>query len=165
MIRNVGSLTILLGSACLAGCVSVQLPQMEGKRAQEVQYSAPSAPFSILESGAADKAWLSGQTGNTISYLSDCAAKVDPELDQILDDTAQILESPAITERSSLQFNGRAARAALVDGKMDGVPVRLKLLVFKKNDCSYTISYTAKPSTFAAEITAFERFVTEFRAP
>lgn len=165
MIRTVGSLTILLASAVLAGCVSVQLPSMEGKRAQEVQYNAPSTPFSALEASAADKAWLSEKTGNTISFLSDCAAKVDPELDQILDDTAQILESPKISDRSSLEFNGRAARSALVEGKMDGVPVRLKLLVLKKNDCNYTLSYTAKPSTFDAEVAAFDRFVADFRAP
>lgn len=166
MIRNAGLLifSVSLISA-LSGCVSVSLPSMDGKRAQEVRFTAPSSPFKSLKTDSGDGAWISTRTGNTISYVSDCAAKIDPELDQILDDSAQILEKPEVSNRASLNYNGRAAKTALVNGSLDGIPVRLKLLVFKKNDCSYTLSYTAKPSTFDTEAASFEAFLSDFKAP
>lgn len=148
----------------LAGCVSVQLPSLDGTRASSVEFQAPASPFSQLKSDIADKAWMSSQTGNTISYLSDCGAKLDPSLDQLIDESAQSLDTPVV-KSEALTFNHRAAKIASVDGVVDGIPMKLKLLVLKKNDCNYTLSYTAKPSAYDREVQAFETFTQSFKAP
>lgn len=149
----------------LISCVSVQLPSSSGRKAERVEFQAPSSPFQAFKAEGADQAWVSERTGNTISYLSDCFSKIDPHIDQLLAESLNTLSKLKILEQSSPSYNGREARRATAEGELDGVPIRVRLLVLKKNDCNYTLSYTALPKNFEQEEKAFELFLERFKAP
>ena len=70
-----------------------------------------------------------------------------------------------IVSTENLQYNGREARQTISTGEVDGVPVQLALLIFKKNGCNYTLSYGGIQKQFTTELRQFEKFKTEFKAP
>lgn len=149
----------------LSGCVSVELPNSKTTSAKDVKWSAPGGPFKEIKATNSDKTWMSSSTGNTISFLSECGNTADPSL--------QILESESLSAIGKINpvsakvfdFNSRAARESVSSGEVDGVPVQLKLLVFKKNGCNYTLSYGGVLKNFAIEEKYFEDFKQNFKAP
>lgn len=151
---------LLLGS-----CVSVQLPGGKVTSAKDVSFSAPSSPFNEIKSDSSDKAWISGKTGNTISYLSECGGKNEPTLQQLESDSLSALNSLKVLKSEDTSFNGRAARQTLAQGFVDGVSVQLSLLVFKKNGCNYTLTYGGVEKNFQNELNTFENFKQNFKAP
>jgi len=152
-------LSLLLGS-----CVSVQLPGGKVTPAKGVEYTDPSSPFKDFKASNADKAWISEKTGNTISYLSECGGSNEPSLQQIESDSLSAITDVTV-DSHELMFNGRAARQSVSRGKIDGVPVKMELLVFKKNGCNYTLSYGGVEKQFETEQKYFEKFKENFKAP
>lgn len=156
---------LILGFGLISSCVNVSLPSGSGKKAERVRFEPPSAPFRVLNTPEADRAWVSDKTGNTISFLSDCEGRLDPSLKQLQSESLNVLTKLKIDDEKTFLYNGREALQATATGEVDGVAIRMKLLVLKKNDCNYTLTYTAVPKTFAEEIRAFDGFTKEFRAP
>ena len=149
----------------LGGCVSIELPGSKSKPAQNVAYNPPHAPFRDLKGGGFDKAWLSEKTGNTIAYISDCGNGNDPSLQQIEAESLSSLNNLQTLSSEEVSFNGRAALSSTSAGTLDGVPVRLSLLVFKKNGCNFTLSYGGTEKQFSSEVSQFEDFKRNFKAP
>jgi hypothetical protein len=147
------------------GCVSVNLPKSSGVKAEKVAYRAPASPFSEINSENADQAWISEKKGNTISYLSDCNNPVDPPLAQIEAETLAVLSDLKILNTERINFNSREALQTLAQGQVDGVVVRMKLVTFKKNSCSYTLVYGGLKRNFDSEMGHFDNFIKGFRAP
>lgn len=147
-----------------AACVSVKIPTSTGTKATGVKTEDPPSPYEEIKSPSADKAWLSGKTGNTISYLSDCNAG-DPTLQQLETESLMGLSKLKILDSKDTNFNGREALSTLAQGEVDGVSVKTELVVFKKNNCNYTLSYGGLTKNFDKERNAFQKFLEGFRAP
>ncbi len=159
------ALFLLLLYFLLNGCVSVNLPSSSGWKAPTVEFKAPPKPFVPMENKNADKAWISEKNGNTISYLSECGSPVDPPLQQIEADTLNFLENLKIISSDSKTFNGRESLETLAQGNVDGVPVKMRVLTFKKNNCSYSLVYGGVKDKFNSEVSYFEQFLKGFKAP
>lgn len=155
---------VCIMSLLLGSCVSVNLPGRKSVPAKGVEFSAPGAPYRAIKSVNSDKAWLSERTGNTISFASDCGG-ADPSLQQMETESLLALSNLEITSSETLMFNGREARKSVSAGTVDGVPVKLSLLVFKKNNCNYVLSYGGVAAQFDAETSYFENFIARFKAP
>jgi len=151
--------------AMTSSCVSVKLPTAAGTPAEDVVYSEPPAPFSEIKLSSGDKAWLSSATGNTLSFLSDCHGRTDPTLEQLASEPLAALEKLKILSSRQTPYNGREAQITEAQGEMDGVPVKTLLLVFKKNNCNYTLSYGGLSKNFDTEKKYFEKFTESFKAP
>ncbi len=148
-----------------SACVSVELPSSKSRKSTDMIYKAPAAPFEELKSDSADKVWLSTRTGNTISFLSECENSADPSLKQLETDSFSALGSPEIESTAHMSFNGREALQSTATGSVDGVAIKLKLLVFKKNNCSYTLSYGGVAKNFSFELKHFDEFTQGFKVP
>lgn len=157
-------LTVAFATA-LTACVSVQIPTGSAKKASDMTYEAPEKPFSEIQAKNSDRAWLSATTGNTISFLSECDASSDPSLEQIQSESLAALSDLQVENSQRLTYNSREALQTTAAGEVDGVPVKLKLLIFKKNNCNYTLSYGGVAKNFAAETSAFDHFVRNFKVP
>ena len=59
----------------------------------------------------------------------------------------------------------RDALRTRVHARLDGVAVRLELVVLKKNGCLFDLTYIAAPEVFAAGYADFERVVNGFDYP
>lgn len=162
MIRHLS--TLILASA-LTACVSVSLPSGAGKKSDNVRFNPPPAPFRALLAPSADQAWVSENTGNTISFLSDCEAKVDPPLAQLQAEALDVLDDRTTVEEKTVPFNGREALITTVVGDLDGVKVMMTVLTSKKNACNYTLMYTGVDTKFKAEKQTFMNFLDGFKAP
>jgi len=158
-------LVLLALSMALGACVSVNIPTTSGSPAKDVQFADPAEPFKDIKVKTADKAWLSARTGNTISFLSDCNAAVDPTLRQLENESLTVIDKLVIQTSKQVEFNGREALSTIAHGEVDGVAVKTQLLVFKKNNCNYTLSYGGLSKNFETENKYFQQFTESFKAP
>ena len=150
-----------------AGCVSVKLSTASDstKRATGVEYRAPGSPFGKIESIDVDAAWKNSRNGNTISYLSDCRDPSDPPLDNIVQGVLAGLTELHTDTKDTVNIQGREGRRVLATGKVDGVPSTIDLLVFKRNQCIYILTYLGVKTAFAATREEFNKFIQGFQAP
>ncbi len=156
----------LLCVASLTSCVSVSLsPPDEAKRASGVVFKNPHSRFSKESRQDVDAAWKNNANGNVISYLSDCKDPSDPSLDSILQGVLSGVSELQPVSRQTITHQAREARRVVVSGKVDGVPTMMDLMVFKRNQCIYILSYLGVQSSFAADQSQFNTFIEGFRAP
>lgn len=162
---RLATLIWLFISLFLTSCVSVSLGSHEIKRATGVSFSEPSTPFTKQSRKDVDGAWKNSRNGNMISYLSDCQDESDPALDYIVQGALTGVSELKFDKRDDLTIQGREGRRVLARGKVDGVPSAMDLLVFKRDNCIYILSYVGVQSAFGDNREQFNRFVEGFRAP
>ena len=100
-----------------------------------------------------------------ISYLTDCHDDSDPALDFIVQGALSGLSGLQYERKESPTVQGREARRVVASGKVDGVPSKIDLLAFKRDNCIYIISYVGVEKSFAENHSQFEKFMEGFRAP
>ena len=138
----------LLATLVLVNCVSVKLSERKVIKSSSTLYVIPSKPFYEVKNQHLDKAWQNKNTGGTISYLSDCNNPVDTSLDNILRGIISEIEHANVIESSQVTYNDRDALHAYVSGKVDGVNSQVELIIFKKNNCTYILTYAAAAKVF-----------------
>jgi hypothetical protein len=147
------------------GCVSVDISKSEVKKAAQVKIQNPSSPFQEFSSDTVDRGWRNNRNGNTISYVSDCGNPYDPSLESI---EAGVISGLTGLKRVSTEegfFNDRASRQSVFKGSVDGIPSQVQLLVFKKNNCIYVLSYIAVQKNYDTDLATFDKFLKGFVAP
>lgn len=148
----------------LSHCVSVKLNNTEVSPAKDIRFESPNSQiFSEIKVLSSDKAWISKSTGNTISYYSDCQKNSDPSLELMQSDAISVLENPKILQENQIEFNMRKAQESISEGSVDGVLIKMKILVFKKNGCNIIISYGGVKKNFNLELSEFQNFLTHFK--
>lgn len=149
----------------LASCVTVNLGSGKTTTAQGVSFNQPAKPFEPAAVKDADKAWQNKDNGNMISYLSTCNDSADPTLQAARGDFFNSVSNLKIIKENELIYNGREALATVAEGTVDGVKMRLELLLFKKNNCMYTLSYVALANSFNDNHEQYKQFAESFQAP
>lgn len=147
-----------------SGCVSVSLTSDKTVHASGVTFEAPPSPFKKVKNST-DAAWLSERTGNSIAYVSACESKAEVPLIQLESSALGSLDKAKIESSEETLFQDRAARATTASGSLDGVPMRISLLVFKKNNCDYTLIYGGVAKQFDSEFQYFDNFKRNFKVP
>jgi hypothetical protein len=161
--KTIAACSIILPLA--AGCVSLSLAPQTAEKSAGVKFDSPSEPFSQIRSTRADGAWRNSVNGNTISYLSTCNDSADSSLDSATQEMISELEQTQQIRSSRLPFNGREALDTEVDGRVEGVPTRMRVIVFKRNGCLFNINYIGLSSSFDDNRSHFDSFLKGFRAP
>lgn len=158
--------TLIFITLFLSSCVSVKLGTSdETKRATNVVYREPKAPFVKDDRTEVDASWRHPRNGNSISFLSDCKDPSDPPLDNIVQGVVVGLGDLNFESKETVTVQGREGRRVLASGKVDGVPSLIDLLVFKRNQCIYILTNVGVKSAFAENRADFAKFVEGFRAP
>lgn len=150
--------------ATATGCISVKLPgQQDVVRSSAVKVSFNQTDYEKLNVKWADQAWKHKKTGAVISYLSSCDA--DPQLESLFQEAFSAFDQFEIKDQRELTFNKRRALEGSANGMIDGVPVTLEILVFKKDDCYYTLSHSVQPTDFVTSHEDFKSFKNNFQVP
>ena len=149
----------------LSGCLSLNIGPAKPKKSDSVKYVAPPSPFRDFESTNADHAWVNKRNGNSISFLSVCHDPADPSLEMATQDLFNDLSNTQVLKTEHLSFSSREALRSEVKGEIDGVPTQISALVFKKNDCIYTLSYVGVVKAYPEDHIRFETFLSSFEAP
>jgi hypothetical protein len=148
----------------IVSCVSVQIPTTVVEKAKNVTFKAPAGLFKSAKSPSSDQMWVSSKTASTISYFTSCSSS-EPSLKAIRTNAFSSLEQVEVSKEESIQINEREGLKSNIDGSLEGVPVKVQFIVFKKNSCSYHLSYVALKQNFEKELDQFSSFVQSFRAP
>jgi hypothetical protein len=155
---------LALSLSVLPSCVSVQIPNAVIEKAKNVSVKAPASPFRSSKSPSADEMWVSHKTASTISYFTSCSSS-EPALKAIRTNAFASLEKVDVTKEEEVQINEREGLKSNIEGKMEGIPVKIQFIVFKKNSCSYHLSYVALKENFDKELDQFTNFVRSFKVP
>lgn len=159
-------LKMLMGLALLSlsACVSVSLKKEPIVRSDKYTFQNPSGNFKRIDPDNADHAWRNSKTGNTIAIISECSTSKDPELATLESESMEALSSSKILSSKTLNFNDREALRSVGEGNIDGVPVKIDVLNFKKSTCMYSLTYFGRSSSFANDQSEFENFIKGFKA-
>ena len=155
-------LSIICSACTISPKISPEILIPDTQKSQTVSYKAPQHPFTITQSDSADRAWINPATGSIISYQSICNESLDPNLETILQKFTSDLANKNFLKRTSMQYNGRQSERVLVSGQLDGIAVHLEFVFFKKNSCSYTLSFISLPEHFDKGTDAFNNFIKGF---
>lgn len=151
-------------TAALLGCVSVRLPgQKEVVKSTRVKAEFKASQYEKLNVSWADQAWQHQKTGAIISYFTECGS--DPSLDSLMHEALLALDKFEIESSQEITFNSRLAVERSVTGTIDGVPVNLEILVFKKDSCNYTLSHSSKSDQASISAPDFAEFKKNFKVP
>lgn len=151
----------LSGLLLLAACGAHR-----GAARLEGQYSLgdPGAGWTRVRPGGADQAWHNSKLGATIYADSNCGERFDDSPLGRLHESlvGGVAGKPEREETRTL--DGREALLRVVDGRVDGVPIRVGAVVLKKDACTYDMVYIASPERFDEGMDAFERVLSAFQA-
>jgi hypothetical protein len=148
-----------------SSCISVDVGIKPPAPSKGVVYRSPGPPFQPLAQTRADRAWKSRSSGNSISFHSSCHDPADPALETVLREMLNELQDLRTLRTQTVTFNAREAIDSEVEGRLDGIPTRIRSIVFKKNNCLYTISHIGLPASFEGDRERFDEFLAGFRAP
>lgn len=149
----------------MTSCVSVNLSGGKVKKADNVKYFEPQPPFLSIDNQQVDKGWQNKNNGNTIAFLSECNSKTEISLKMMETESLSSLANLKVLKSEVSSFNDRESLSTLAEGQVDGVQVKLQLLLFKKNDCNYTLSFVGRKKFFDKDSSIFQKFYEEFKAP
>lgn len=158
-------LIVGIGATTLTACISVNIGPKGPEKSKNVVALAPPAPYQALKGARADGAWQNPQDGNSISYLSTCNEQSDPSLEAATEELISAFGSTKTLSQKKLEFDGRDALDTEAEARVEGVPTKIRALVYKKNGCLYTLSLIGVSKSFGKGIPAFESFVRGFQAP
>ena len=160
----IAGFAVFAAASVMSACVSVNIGPKAGQKSSEVKFTAPPAPFEAIGNVAADGAWQNKKNGNTISFYSVCSDPADPAIDVVMRDLFAELNDLKTVHTANRTFDGREALDTEVEGRLDGVPTRIHAIVYKKNSCTYTVSYIGIPKSFEEDRGRFTNFLGNFRA-
>jgi hypothetical protein len=164
-IRIVVFYCLIIAVSSSLGCVSVNIGGKAPQKSHEMKYHAPASSFKEKHSPDVDDSWRHEKNGNTISILSECGDPTDPSLEQIHTGIISEIEKSQVLEKHHIDYNARDAIHSVVDGQVDGVQTRFELVVFKKNNCTYVLTYAAVATSFGDNQRDFADFVKGFQIP
>lgn len=150
----------------ISSCVSVKIPTggSDKVRAAGVEFVAPANPFSPVATELADQQWTSSKTGNSISYFTECKVRNEPSLEVLEKEVLSAIDQAEV-KREKLIYNDREALRIKALGRVDGVAVEIDSLIFKKNTCSYTLTFGGRKGSLKNEQSVFDSFLKDFKAP
>lgn len=154
---------LLLFFIPLCSCVSVKIASDGPKKSKDISLEAPNADFEKIKTEGADVTWLNKKNGNSISYYSECNLSNDISLQSIQNESFSALSEVNVTTTQNASFNERESLQTEAEASIDGVPIKISLLIFKKNGCNYTLTYAGRKEKFAQNQSEFKKFVKEFR--
>ncbi len=155
-------ISLLFGSL---SCISFSPSKAEKRIAKGVVFATPKNPYVEFHLESADHAWQNPQTGNTISYMSNCDGSGDQSLETLFDSSIEGIDNLKITDQRKTPFNLREALETSLLGKVDGVGIQARLIIFKKNNCTFNLSYIGSLSSYMKGYGDFANFVKEFKVP
>ena len=152
-------------SVLFTACVSVNLSTSgQIEKSKTVGFSEPAAPFQKFKIESVDRAWKNFKNGNSISFLSECQTVADPSLETLYRGIISSIDRSESVEKKLITYNEREALRTRAIGYVDGVKSQFELVIFKKNNCTYILSYVGTEKHFSQDSQQFEKFLSGFKA-
>lgn len=143
-------------------CVSSLFKAKPPTFSDEIQLTEPAPPFMKTKTSVFPS-WKSAATGNVIAIVSECnlnsANNNLTSLHQLID-TA--LEDVVLIKEESLLLYNKPALLRTVHAHLDGNPIEVQSVVFKKKSCSYAATLSGKQNNLVSDVAIFKKFINGF---
>lgn len=153
------SLTLFLA---LSACVSIDINPSKTTRADDYDYSSPGNPFEKIKAPEADYAWQSEKSGNTIAIITACNKNAEPSLKSLENDIQAAMTGTKVLSSQKLKLQNVDSLKTHVEGQVETATVQLLSYSLRRNNCSYSLTYVGRKSSFNGELSIFEKFVQGF---
>lgn len=160
--KTISLLLLLLGWA--GACASSSGTYRDGTFVRAgIRYhlDPPGTGWERVRFSGNDLAWTDGG-GRVIAVNSECEDHGDPPLKVLTDHLLIGFEQREVLSRNPVQLAGRAALHTSMLAQLDGVPVRLELLVLKKDGCVFDLTYLGPPDRTSQGLEPYHRLVDSF---
>ena len=141
---------MLLWLSLILGCQKQQPP----KRIYRV--SAPDKGWKEVKEGGADRAWYNADLQGVIYVDSNCKKRFE---DRDLEDSYRSLTKGIIVgkpiRKANYKIDGRNALFMTQNGNVDGIPIRIGVVLVSKNECLYDFIYIAPRTSFSQGVADF----------
>ena len=160
-----GRMPAVLGALLLLGC-GASRSELRSQSRMEGRYRLGELPTSWEKQrpGGADRAWFNDAFSSTIYADSNCAERFqDSPLHDLMTHLTAGIAVGAPVREESLTLDNRAALLRVYSGLLDGVELKVSVVVLKKNQCTYDMLYLAPSSTFEAGWSDFVGVISGFQ--
>ncbi len=161
--RHSGTLVILaLG---LTGCVHHGTFKNNVFSNREVRYQVGNLPgqWRLLMVKGNNLAFFNKKLGTTIQANAMCKDIDDASLKVLTNHLLIGMDKVRRLQSRKVPFDGREALHTIVEGRLDGVAIKLALYVAKKDNCIYDFAYFARAAHFARGLGDFRKFIGGFK--
>jgi hypothetical protein len=97
-----------------------------------------------------------------ISIVSDCNENGVASLSSLHLLITSSIEDVKMIKQEQLTFKDKPALLNVTEGLLDGQPIAIRSISFKRKDCGYVSSLSGKPSSLDADLAAFNSFNESF---
>lgn len=156
---------VLFISLNTIGCIHFSIGEPTPQKASNVIFNDPLFPFEIMKKSEADQSWQSTKTGNIISLFSDCSKTSDKSLSLAFNELLKSFDKIEHQKRETTFYNNRESLSVELVGFIDGIEVFMASTLFNKNQCFYQLSYSGLANEKQTEISFYETFLKDFKAP
>lgn len=146
----------------LTSCVSVSLKPKEVSKSKNYEFTIPQKKFIQTNNPDVDYFWIHQTNGNSITLRTSCNDPVDPKLETLEKLSLQGLEVHKKILLRKIKYNSREALESLSQCNLDGVDINIHLVILKKNNCNYVLSYLGISKNFNQDKEVFANFVNNF---
>ncbi len=157
-------------------CVSVNIGASKVEKSSGVKFVEPESGFKVFKSARADGAWNRHLTGSTIAYQSACGDTSETTLESLAEDLFSDFENKKQYKAERIPFDSREALDVETEGKVDGVITRVRAVIYRKNQCTYILTFVTLPNGLTANVSTkpdrsngdaaeFTKFLSTFKAP
>ena len=164
--RRIGLGLTLLALLC-SGCPKSERGTYEGGtyRGKDAQFTHGQLPenWQPTQVAGLDVAFYHPAYGATVGVSTICEDVDETSLEGLAQQELVGIEKRAFLEQGHLDVDGRQAVEWVVGGTVDGVEIRLNLVVLRKGKCVYDLNLVGKPATFELARADFRGFVGGFK--
>ena len=153
-----GTVLLLIASCSISG------PLREDRSATKYFFPEPLSGWQKqAPQDEAEILYLHKQSGALLSVSSICDRYEESKLETLARSALSPIANQKDKESKTFQVNGREAFELFIEGKMDGVPVQVDFVSWRKNDCLFDFSVQASPIVSAQVREDFLNMVKKFR--
>ncbi|MBC7420786.1 MAG: hypothetical protein H7328_08660 [Bdellovibrio sp.] len=141
----------------LVSCVSSILKESPPTFSSDVKWNNLPASFEKMDTGIYP-AWKNPRTGNVISIVSDCGNSSGAGLLGLHQLVESSVEEFQLVKEQKLLYKNKSALVHHSEGEVDGSPIEIQSMSFRRKDCGYLTSLSGKKNNLESDRKAFEQF-------
>lgn len=169
-IRHLLSILSLSGLVVLVSGCAMFFPDRSAPKSESYTYQEPNSPWNRIAAGSeaeqaarADVAFENHSNGAIISLNSICRKYQKYSLDQLTNDLLLKITNKRKISDDFIQIDGTKAKNSVYLAQIDGVDLKIRTVVLKKNNCMYDFMYVVVPDKDTESQKSFEQFLASFR--